>query len=83
MGGAGAQEPAALPMPKQVAERRVWRLKRGLTAPGGSLIRTLEDHTSWVSDVAVTPDGRRAVSASWDRTLRLWDLENRKIATVR
>jgi WD40 repeat protein len=25
--------------------------------------------------VEVTPDGRRAVSASADRTLRLWDLE--------
>ena len=26
--------------------------------------------------MAVTPDGRRAVSASEDRTLRLWDLES-------
>ena len=26
--------------------------------------------------MAVTPDGRRAVSASVDRTLRLWDLES-------
>ena len=25
--------------------------------------------------MAVTPDGRRAVSASTDRTLRVWDLE--------
>jgi WD40 repeat protein len=24
--------------------------------------------------VTVTPDGRRAVSASWDKTLRVWDL---------
>jgi WD40 repeat protein len=28
--------------------------------------------------VAVMPDGRRAVSASMDRTLRLWDLESGK-----
>jgi WD40 repeat protein len=26
--------------------------------------------------VAVTPDGKRAVSASWDQTLVVWDLEN-------
>lgn len=28
--------------------------------------------------MAVTPDGRRAASASDDRTLRLWDLESGK-----
>ena len=31
--------------------------------------------TSPLNAVAVTPDGRRALSASDDRTLRLWDLE--------
>ena len=51
-------------------------LNSSLIAPGGSLIRTLEGHTGSVSAVAVTPDGRRAVSASRDRTLRLWDLES-------
>ncbi|MDT9298615.1 MAG: WD40 repeat domain-containing protein, partial [Arthrospira platensis PCC 7345] len=25
--------------------------------------------------VAIAPDGKRAVSASWDKTLKLWDLE--------
>jgi WD40 repeat protein len=49
-------------------------LNRNLTAPGGSLIRTLYGHTNAVNAVAVTPDGCRAISASWDRTLRLWDL---------
>jgi WD40 repeat protein len=26
--------------------------------------------------VAVTPEGKRAVSASWDKTLKMWDLES-------
>ena len=29
-----------------------------------------------MSGVAITPDGRRAVSASYDNTLRVWDLES-------
>jgi WD40 repeat protein len=28
--------------------------------------------------VSVTSDGRRAVSASWDYPLRVWDLESRQ-----
>jgi WD40 repeat protein len=31
-----------------------------------------------VEGVAITPDGRRAVSASRDNTLRVWDLESGK-----
>jgi len=34
-----------------------------------------EGHTDEVWGVSVSPDGRRAVSASWDKTLRVWDLE--------
>jgi WD40 repeat protein len=50
-------------------------LQPSLSAPGTALVRTLAGHFSGVSDVAVTRDGRRAVSASRDRTLRVWNLE--------
>ena len=39
-----------------------------------ALVRTLEGHTSWVNGVALTSDGLRAVSASRDGTLKVWDL---------
>jgi hypothetical protein len=35
-----------------------------------------QGHTEAVNAVAVTPDGRHAVSGSSDKTLRVWDLEN-------
>jgi len=43
-----------------------------LDPPGGALLRTLEGHSSFVSGVVVTPDGKRAVSASYDHTLKVW-----------
>jgi WD40 repeat protein/serine/threonine protein kinase len=64
----------------RAAESKDWPwlqpLTPSLTPPGGSLIRTFEGHTSWVHGVALTPDGRYAVSASWDATLRMWDLQS-------
>jgi WD40 repeat protein len=39
-------------------------------------VRTLENHTDWVRSVAVTPDGRQAVTGSVDRTVRVWDLSS-------
>ncbi|HUX76475.1 MAG TPA: hypothetical protein VMY40_07555 [Anaerolineae bacterium] len=46
-----------------------------LTPPGGPLLRTLTGHTREINGVAVMPDGRRAISASFDGTLIVWDLE--------
>ena len=45
-----------------------------LTPPGGSLLRTLHGHNHWVNAVAITPDGKRMVSAADDQTLKVWDL---------
>jgi WD40 repeat protein len=37
---------------------------------------TLAGHSDRVSDCAYSPDGLRIVSASWDRTLKIWDAES-------
>ena len=47
-----------------------------LTPLDTSLIRTLQGHTHAVTAVALSSDGRRAVSGSDDNTLRVWDLES-------
>ena len=38
------------------------------------MLATLHGHTDSVYGCAITPDGRHLVSASYDRTLRVWDL---------
>jgi WD40 repeat protein len=45
-----------------------------LRAPNDALIATLAGHTDQVNAVAISADGRRAVSGSSDHTIRLWDL---------
>jgi WD40 repeat protein len=42
----------------------------------GRALHTLRGHSGFVLAVAVTPDGRRAVSGSTDKTLKVWDLES-------
>jgi hypothetical protein len=65
---------------EQAADRKIrpWLrpLKQSLTPPGGPLIRTLEGHTDLIRAVAIAHVARRAISASYDDTLRLWDLES-------
>ena len=49
-----------------------------LTPPGQGPLRTLKGHTGWVNAVAVTEDGKRAISGSDDNTLQVWDLTTGK-----
>jgi len=67
---------------------RVWDLESGLRRflphPWrGRELRTLEGHSYTVYGVAIAPDGRFAVSASWDHTLKVWDLQSgRELRTL-
>lgn len=38
--------------------------------------KSFRGHSHIVQDVTISADGAYALSASWDRTLRLWDLES-------
>ena len=50
-----------------------------LTHPGGALTGILKAHNGSVEALALSPDGRWAVSGSKDWTLRLWDLANNQV----
>ena len=51
----------------------VWQLTRDDDTFGYPK-RILHGHNHFVSDVVISSDGQFALSASWDHTLRLWDL---------
>jgi WD40 repeat protein len=71
---------------KGADDGRGWPWLRPLTPslapPGGPLIRTFEGHMCWVHAVALTPDGRCAVSGSGDGTLRVWHLRGSRPARI-
>src|SRR6185436_846880 len=53
---------------------RFLRVRHVTTRESVALVRDLVGHTHAVTACVVTSDGRRVVSASKDRTLKVWDL---------
>ena len=51
-----------------------WAITRAEPAEYGYPQRAMKGHGHFVEDVVISSDGQFALSASWDATLRLWDL---------
>ncbi|MCU0545945.1 MAG: hypothetical protein MUE44_27900, partial [Oscillatoriaceae cyanobacterium Prado104] len=49
-----------------------------LIPPHRGILRTLKGHSNWVNSVAVTADGKRAISGARDNTLKVWYLTTGK-----
>jgi WD40 repeat protein len=56
---------------------RVWDLAQGISTSS-----ILEGHTDAVMSVALSADGRAAVSGSIDQTVRVWNLASRRCIAV-
>jgi WD40 repeat protein len=72
---------------KQVSEgtrvRWLRPIHSALRSPGTGMVRSVELHQESVNAVAICADGQQVVSASSDKTLKVWDLETgRKIHTL-
>jgi len=59
-----------------------WNITRGdgegQNSEYGNANRALRGHNHYVEDVVISKDGHFALSASWDATIRLWDLDKSK-----
>jgi WD40 repeat protein len=44
----------------------------------GKRIRTFKGHNNWIKSVCFSPDGKTALSGSWDNTIKLWEVKTGK-----
>src|ERR1700685_908373 len=54
-------------------------MQPALRPPRTPLVRTLEGHTGWIESLALSGDGRRAISGSRDGTLKVWDVDKGRL----
>ena len=61
---------------------KLWQLDKS-SDPGDRAevveLAELTGHLGAVYGVAIAPDGRQLISSSWDRTIKIWDLQTRQV----
>src|SRR5262249_48865124 len=80
LGWSASDLDAQLRVPERI---ELLRVRHAAPRESPALVRDLAGHISAVNACAVTPDGRHVVSASDDKTLKVWELASgRAVATL-
>lgn len=63
----------------KAASKRAKELANKLTHMNWRCVFTLPGHSSFVNSLAISPDGKILASGSWDKTIKIWNLETTEL----
>jgi WD40 repeat protein len=63
----------------KAASKRAKELAHKLTHLNWRCVFTLPGHSSFVNSLAISPDGKILASGSWDKTIKIWNLETTEL----